>query len=297
MHRYRGIIPRWDEFIEISRLPLPKTIRVNTLKISVEELTKRLSAKGWKLKRCSFCDYFFEVECEDSIANAIEHWLGLYYIQEATSLIAPLALDPKPNEVILDLCAAPGGKTTHMAQIMGNRGLIVANDVKGKRLRALMANVYRMGLINTIVTAYSGFFFPDGFKFDKAIVDVPCSGEGNLRKDPKRINGAEPRFIKQISGLQKGLLLKAIDLVKPGGVIVYSTCTFAPEENEAVVQHALKKRDVVLEEIKEVDIPCCRGLDRWEDLKFDRKMYYTLRIYPHHFNSGGGYVAKLRKLS
>lgn len=294
MERYRQIIPDWDKFIYYCSLPLPRTLRVNTLKLSPQALEARFKNLGWDFKKFEFCPWGYEIETQDEISKTLEHWLGYYYIQEATSFIPVLVLDPHPGEKILDLCAAPGGKTTFIAQITENKAPIWANDVGSKRLRALMANVYRMGAGSVMVTGYNGLFFPQEFKFDKVLLDAPCSGEGNMRKDPDRLKGAEPGFINNISGLQKGLIQKAIDLLKPGGILVYSTCTLAPEENEMVIDYAVRKRDVCIEEIN-LDIPCCCGITEWNGKKLHPDLAKTIRIYPHHLNSGGGYVAKLRK--
>lgn len=180
---------------------------------------------------------------------------------------------------------------------MDGTGTIVANDLNSKRLRALMSNIYKLGVTNCIVTNYDGMRFPiTDFKFDGALVDVPCSAEGNLRKSPRVRFRTSVRYSKRLSGIQRALLLRAIDSVKAGGVIVYSTCTFAPEENEMIVQYALQQRDVHIEPI-EIDAPHSYGLTEWEGVSFHHDMQYAVRIYPHHFNSGGGFVARLRKLS
>ncbi|HIE09670.1 MAG TPA: RsmB/NOP family class I SAM-dependent RNA methyltransferase [Armatimonadetes bacterium] len=297
MERYKGIIPDWPEFLKAMGRPLPLTLRVNTLKVGPGTLKERLEAKGLKVEVADWCPILFTVKGVESLGLLLEHFLGLYHVQEASSLLAPMALEPKPGEVVLDICAAPGGKATHIAQLMENKGTIVANDVQPRRLSALSGNLSRLGVTNALITAYNGLRFPDvGFRFDRALVDAPCSGEGNARKDPKVKGGAEPFYIRWISGVQKGLLLRAIDLVKPGGVVVYSTCTFAPEENEAVVQHALERRDVRIEPLS-LPVPHSPGLTEWEGRRFHPDMEGCARIYPHHFDSGGAFVAKLRKLS
>ncbi|MCS7254228.1 MAG: NOL1/NOP2/sun family putative RNA methylase [Armatimonadota bacterium] len=297
MERYRDIIPNYDEFLRIIDEPMPTTARVNLLKTTPKELIDRLKAKGFEVERSSWCPYLLTLRGDIPAGSTIEHWLGLYYIQEATSLIAPLALSPEPKDAVLDLCAAPGGKTTHVSMLMDGIGTIVANDQNAKRLRALMSNLYKLGITNCIVTEYDGMRFPlSELKFDFALVDVPCSAEGNLRKSPQRRFQTNVRYSRRISGIQKALLLRAIDSVKVGGVIVYSTCTFAPEENEMVVQHALTTRDVQIEPL-ELNAPHSPGLTEWDGLSFHSDMQYAVRIYPHHFNSGGGFVARLRKLS
>ncbi len=293
MERYREIIPRWEEFKKVISQPIPQAIRVNTLKITPEKLKKVLESNGWRIEESTYFRYVFIIKDKNSIANTLEHYLGWFYIQEITSLIAPLVLDPKPKEKILDLCAAPGGKTTFMAQLMKNQGLIVANDISFKRLRALMANIYRLGVTNTVVTDYHALFFPQDVKFDKVLVDVPCSAEGNVRKSPQRVK-CDLKFIQRISSLQKGILIKAIDLVKKGGVVVYSTCTFSPEENEEILNYVLTKKEIEIEKIK-IDIPFSCGITSWQDKIFSSQVKKAIRMYPHHINSGGGFVAKIVK--
>jgi len=295
MERYRQIISDWDKFSYYCSQPLPKTLRVNTLKVSLDMMEKYFKKLGWSFKRFDFCLWGYEVQTGDEISRTLEHWLGYYYIQEATSFISVLALQPQPGEKILDLCAAPGGKTTFIAQIVNNKASIWANDIGFRRIRALMANIYRMGAVSVIVTGYNGLSFPQKFKFDKVLLDAPCSGEGNMRKDPRRLKGAELGFINNISGLQKGLIQRAIDVLNPGGILVYSTCTLAPEENEMVIDYVLRKRKVKVEDI-DLNIPYSQGITEWNGEKFHPDLAKTMRIYPHHLNSGGGYIARLKKI-
>jgi NOL1/NOP2/sun family putative RNA methylase len=242
--RYKKIIPDWEKFEKIMNSPLPIVLRTNTLKITSHKLIEIFKEKNIKIKTNKYSPFLLEVY-KVNPSSLLEHYLGYYYLQEASSLIAPLVLNPSSKDRVLDLCAAPGGKTTFLAQLMKNKGLIVANDVNFKRLRALMANIYRLGVLNTLVTNYNGLFFSSEIKFDKVLLDAPCSAEANIRKSPQRFK-VNLNFIKNISGLQKGLLLKAIDLVKKNGIVVYSTCTFSPEENEEVIEYALQKRCIKL---------------------------------------------------
>ncbi len=297
MERYRDIIPDFDAFLETLERPQPVTIRVNRLKATPEQVANRLKRQGFEVKPLSWNEWILQVEGEDSVAKTLEHWLGWFYIQEASASTAVMVLDPQPNETILDMCASPGGKTTQMAELMGNTGLIVANDTTPKRLRALLANLSRMGIVNTIVTQWDGRNYPDlGLTFDKVLVDAPCSAEGRARENPDLRQGADMNFIRSISGTQKGLLRRALELVKPGGIVVYSTCTFAPEENEAVVAYALQK---VPSELLPIDLPVPHspGLTEWQGRGFGEEMSKCVRIYPHHLDSGGMFIAKLRRLA
>ena len=295
MKRYRSIIPDWERFWEAIHTPLPTVIRTNTLKTNAEELRTRLEDKGFTLERLPWNPVLFQVEGEIPIGATLEHWLGLYYVQEASQTLPVLALDPRPGERILDLCAAPGGKTTQIAALMENRGTLVANDANPKRLRALMANIYRMGAICCVVTECRGEHFPGEGIFDRVLVDAPCSAEGTARKYPHLRQGASLSYIQRMSAVQRGLLYRALELVVPGGIVVYSTCTIAPEENEGVVSRALKKG---LAEILpwEPPVPHERGLPRFGREEYGKEMEKAVRIYPHHFDSDGGFVAVLRRL-
>jgi len=296
MKRYKKIIPDWDEFVYALEKPLPDTIRVNQLRISPESLKKRLEEKGFEVEIASWCPYLFTVRGTESLGHVFEYWQGYYYIQESSSMLAVLALDPEPGEIILDACAAPGGKTTHIAELMENKGTIIANDLNHKRAKALGGNLSRLGILNTFVSNYNGVQLPEKVLFDKILLDAPCSAEGNARREPRLRKGAKINYIRRISRLQEALLLKMIDLLKPDGILVYSTCTFAPEENEMVIQSALEKKNIKLEPIH-IPVSLCPGLMSWEGNNFHSDMDESVRMYPHKFDSGGGFVAKIRKLS
>lgn len=294
MDRYRRIVPDWDAFCEALERPLPAVIRTNTLRTTPRELEGRLVAKGFRLKPLLWDESLFQVEGEVPIGNTLEHWLGLYYVQEATQTLPVLALAPRPGERVLDLCAAPGGKTTQIAQHMEDRGLIVANDPSPKRLRALLANLYRLGVRCAVVTECPGERFPGEGGYDRVLVDAPCSGEGTARRHPHLRKGAPLGLVRRMAGLQKRLLSRALELVRPGGVVVYSTCTLAPEENEGVVRHVL---ELGLGELVpwEPPVPHARGLTEFDGRKFGEEMVKAVRVYPHHFDSEGGFVAVLRR--
>lgn len=296
MERYKEIIPDFDAFMATLEKPQPVTIRVNRLKATPEQVADALKKRGFDIKPTALSEWILQVEGEGSVAKTLEHWLGWFYIQEASAATAVMALEPHPGECILDLCASPGGKTTQMAELMNNMGLIVANDTTPKRLRALLANLSRLGVVNTIVTQWDGRNYPDlGIVFDKALVDAPCSSEGKAREEPELRQGADINFVRSISSTQKGLLRRALELVKPGGIVVYATCTFAPEENEAVVAYALQKVPCELLPIN-LPVPHSPGLIEWQGRVFGEEMKKCVRIYPHHIDSGGMFLAKLRKL-
>ncbi len=190
MERYRTIIPEWEEFLAALERPLPTVIRTNTLRIEPATLKRRLEAKGFRLRPLPWDETCFVAEGKIPIGNTLEHWLGYYYVQEATQLLPAKALGPRPGERVLDLCAAPGGKTTQIAQYMEDQGLLVANDSSAKRIQALLANVYRLGIKCVVVTECLGEKFPKVVEFDRVLVDAPCSGEGVARRFPHLRRGA-----------------------------------------------------------------------------------------------------------
>jgi len=293
--RYNKIMPDRRGFYRALVEPLPPAIRINTLKIGLKEGIKRLSEK-FELERLPFCDFGFRVRTElEKLGNTLEHFMGYYYVQEAVSMIPPLLMELKPHAEVLDLCAAPGSKTTEIAQLMRNSPRLIANDVTYWRLKALVGNLERCGVLNTLVTNYDGVRFPRVQLFDAILLDAPCSSEGTIRRNWKALSGWSENIIRKLSALQRALLRRALSLLKPGGVLVYSTCTFAPEENEAVLAYALEKFDVKLEKIKLRGWKVCPGLTEWDGQKFPDEVARAIRIWPHLNDSGGFFVAKLRK--
>jgi len=191
-----------------------KAIRVNTIKISRNKLLKKLEERGIKLKQIPWYKDGFFVESEKGIAKTLEYFLGYYYIQEASSMIPPLILDPKEGEKVLDLCAAPGSKTTQIAMLMKNSGLIVANDDNLERIKALRTNLQKMGVKNCIVTYERGEnFWKHEIKFDKVLVDAPCSGSGKIISSFSSINLWSQTNVKKLSILQKKLSLSLLQNV------------------------------------------------------------------------------------
>lgn len=290
--RYRSIIEDWDAFLEASDTPMPYVVRANTLKIESQALHQRLTDAGLDVTEYAWNDALFQLA--EPPGRRIEHWLGLYYAQEAVQTLPVMALDPKPGETALDLCAAPGGKATYMAASMRNQGTLVANEPSGRRQMSLLANINRLGVLNTMVTAYQGENFPMQTSFDRILVDAPCSAEGTLRKEPSLRHGASSGTISRLARLQKRLILRAFDLLAPGGLLVYSTCTFAPEENEAVVTHLLQERDAGIVPF-DLPIEASSGLLGWHGETFPEEIKHCVRIYPHHLDSGGGFFARITR--
>ena len=212
-------------------------------------------------------------------------------------MIPPLVLDPKKDETILDTCAAPGSKTTQMAEMMQNTGLIIANDSNMSRIKALRYNLDKSGIINTIVTRMDAAKLnASHIQFDKILLDAPCSAEGTIRKDWKVLSRWSETLIHGLSRLQKHITTNAIHALKPGGTMVYSTCTLAPEENEEVITNLLDKvKGLTVEKISLDGLKTRPGIEEWQDRQYAEQVKNCARIYPQDNDSEGFFVAKLRK--
>ena len=304
--RMRKLLPNeadFDEFDKIIHQKQRRFIRCNTLKISSDNLFERLNKK-WEVKQ-PFENYpeimLVESELEPGeLGNSIEHLLGYFYVQEISSMLPILALKPKPGEFILDLCSSPGSKTTQMAAMMKNEGTIIANDLKLDRIKILAANLERCGVMNVVATRNDGVglcnrLAKKDFKFDKILLDVPCSGEGTLRSSPKTFKMWNFKVVQKLSREQKKLFASAVKCLKVGGEIVYSTCTHSPEENELVVSFALKNFPLKIEKV-ELPLKCRPGVKEWKDEKFEEGVENCCRIYPQDNDSEGFFVSKFKLL-
>ena len=235
------------------------------------------------------------------LGRSLEHLLGYYYIQDLASMLPVTALDPKPGETVLDLCSSPGSKTTQISACMENKGTIIANEVSLSRIKILASNTERCGCANIIITRKDGIAIckklaAQGLKFDKILIDAPCSGEGTLRSSPKTSLMWNPHTIKSLSKLQKAMVESSLEILKPHGVIVYSTCTHAPEENEEVLEYIINKyKNVKIESIN-LPIKCRPGIDSWDNNKFSKDISKSCRIYPHDTGTEGFFVSKLTKI-
>ncbi len=290
--RYRRVIDDWEEFLVSVQKPLPHIVRANTLRIDSSTLCQRLNADGVRTRNVAWLDELIEVS--EPPGPRIEHWLGLYYIQEATQTLPVIALDPHPRETVLDLCAAPGGKTTFIAARMLNRGTLVANEPNGRRQMGLLANLNRLGVLQALVTGYRGESFPGTTPFDRILIDAPCSAEGTVRKAPSLLEGASLHTIDRLSRVQRRLILRAFDLLAPHGLLVYSTCTFAPEENESVITHLLSRRSATVV-APNLPVRVAPGISNWKGEWYPEEIVNCRRIYPHHLDSGGGFLACIRR--
>ena len=290
------------EFIQAAESQKIITIRTNSLKTKRRELAKNLINRGVNLdplaewSKVGLKIYSSTVP----IGATPEYLTGQYMLQSASSFLPVLALNPQPGEKILDMCAAPGGKTTYIGQLLKNEGILVANDFKKERIKSLFFNIHRMGIKNAIITNYDGREFAKLFnKFDRVLLDAPCSGLGVISKDKSVKMNRTYKEILNNSKLQKELILAAIDCCntkgKSGGIIVYSTCSISVEENEWVIDYALKHRYVkCIDPEIAIGEP---GIVTFREKHFHPSVKNTKRIYPHIHNMDGFFIAKLKKYS
>lgn len=273
-----------------AEIELPESIRISTLKLGAKEIISRLRKRGIKLNKILFLKYGYVAEAKFSIGSTQEYLQGHYYIQQRASQMPVQVLDPRPGELVIDMCASPGGKTTQMAQWMQNKGQIIALDV-GRRIGKMCQNIERMGAQNVIVYKRDARFFELEGGADRILLDAPCSGNFVIEKDwyQKRM----PEDIKASARMQKELLAAGIDNLKKGGVLVYSTCSLEPEENEMMIDWALSEFGISLEKI-ELDIGD-GGLVEIEGKKLNAEIRKCKRFWPHKTGMQGFFIAKIRK--
>ncbi len=292
---YNEIIPEFSLFQEVIQRPFIPHLRVNLLKVQPAILVDAFLKKGVNIvSSTKQVDYTFFIPGLYSPGNLLEYFLGYIHPQALTSCLASIILSPKEDSLVLDMCASPGGKTAHMAQIMGNSGLIVANELYPSRHLALGNTLNRLGILNTIVTSYQAQEFPLRQKFDYILADVPCSGEGMFRKTKKGMRYKEKMKKGRLPDLQKKIIIRGYDLLKPGGQMIYSTCTYNPDENEAVVNYLLENRDAELLPI-EMNLRYSPGIISWVGKIYDKRIEKTIRLYPHWVDSVGFFMARISK--
>ena len=279
----------------------PTTFRVNTLHASVEAVRTELEGAGFQLDPVSWRPGAFMLRQGEleRLQETEVYKTGKVYVQSLSSMMPALALDPQPGERILDLTAAPGSKTTQMACLMNGQGTIVANDNNRPRFYKLKANVKMQGASNVEVSLrYGESFGQRPGEFDRVLVDAPCSTEGRFYlPKPASYQFWKPRKMHEMAHKQRKLLAAGLHTLKPGGVLVYSTCTFAPEENEAVVDWALKKY-AHLVSLEPITLPIQNvspGLVGWEDRSYHPELRQAVRILPNTVMEGF-FMAKLRKV-
>jgi NOL1/NOP2/sun family putative RNA methylase len=263
-------------------------LRINTDKITVEEFK---ACSPFDLVPIPWSKDGFYVDASIRPAKHPYYHAGLYYLQEPSAMAPVNELMPTLGDYVLDMCAAPGGKTLQLANAVGEQGVVVSNDISASRLKAVLKNIELFGLKNVIVTANDSEKFLSRHRglYDKVLLDAPCSGEGMFRKDPSMANYWSMEAVMACQTIQMGLVDSVFHLLKPEGDLVYSTCTFAQEENEAVIAHALKNND-------QWALQPCHYSDFDSGLiAEDPRTHLTKRVYPHKVNGEGHFMAHLVK--
>lgn len=287
-----------QDFIELIGSSLPATFRFNPLKHSIDFQTTLLKQQGFSFRSLAELRDSWQVDrAPCPIGKSFSHFTGHLYVQDLSSMLPPLVLEPRPGERVLDMCASPGSKATQIAALMENKGLLLANDGSRRRTRNLISNLRRFGILNTAVSSCPGEQLGNLYfeKFDRVLLDPPCSALGTLHKSPSVLGWWTPERSKKLAVIQKNLLHSGLKALKPGGVLVYSTCTIAPEENERVIQFALDHFPVDLELIRVAGLRTRCGLTSEGRERFHPAMERCVRLYPVDNLSEGFFLARLRK--
>ncbi len=285
--------PDYENYLASFECGAYQGLRVNTAKISVEDFC-RLSP--YELKPVPWCSNGFYYDKEQKPAKHPFYFAGLYYIQEPSAMTTAGFLPVEEGDVVLDLCAAPGGKSTELAAKLNGTGLLVSNDISNSRAKALLKNIEIFGAGNVLVTSEPPNELAKRFPafFDKILIDAPCSGEGMFRKQNNMIKAWEHNGVEMFAGLQRTILKEAVAMLRPGGMLIYSTCTFSKEENEQSIEYLLSLDDSLhLEEL-----PMIEGFDtghpEW-GLTNNPDIKKCRRLWPHHINGEGHFVALVKK--
>ena len=275
-----------------------KYIRVNERKINRDNLAKRLDEiYGIKTENLPYPSNALKItDGFDYAGSTLEIAFGFYYMQSLTSMLPPHFINPSSNDIVLDLCSAPGSKTTQLAEMMGNKGVLVVNELAMDRIKALVFNLDKMNFINYGVINSKGEILSKYYDsyFDKILVDAPCSGLGIIRKNNEVNKWWSLERANHLSEIQTKLLVSAIKMLKVGGELVYSTCTLTPEENELIIDKLLKKYPVDVEPIH-LPMKHSEGLTEYSGVKFDERLASAVRIFPWDVDSDGFFLIKLKK--
>jgi tRNA (cytosine40_48-C5)-methyltransferase len=291
--RFLEYMPDVEKCLAVMESSSSTFIRANTLKIDPKPLQRLLEARNIELGPTELPEVYTVVRTSLPIGATPEYLAGLYYIQDLSSCIAVEELDVSINQLNLDMACAPGGKTTFMAQKMCNSGAICAIEHNRSRIQSVIFNLSRCGVLNTSLYNFDARSVGSlNMKFDRVLLDAPCTCEGIISKDKTRKTSHDPSDIEELSRRQLEMLLEATKVVKPGGLIIYSTCSFAPEENEIVIDELLEilGKSIVIEPTR-YGLP---GLTRFGDRRFHSSLSRTARLYPHLHNTVGFYIARIR---
>lgn len=287
---------KYTQFIESEPA---QYIRINLAKISKSNLSDLLYKK-YQIQTDSvknFDNVLKIIAGNDKIGKTLEHILGLYYIQSLSSMLPPLILNPNHNDIVMDLCGAPGSKSTELAEMMDNKGTLLINEIDNERIKALVFNLERMNVINAAVIHSKGEVLSKIYNdhFTKVLVDAPCSGLGIIQKKGEVSNWWSLNHVDRLQQLQIRLLIAAIKMAKVGAEIVYSTCTLSVEENELVIDKILEKYPVELLDI-ELPVPVRKAFTEYEGKQLNPELKKAIRILPWEFDSDGFFLVKLRKV-
>ncbi|MBN1812264.1 MAG: NOL1/NOP2/sun family putative RNA methylase [Anaerolineae bacterium] len=302
LDKYRDLLSaaEFEQLLQAVQRPLPCAIRINTLEIAVGDARRTWPAwYGWQVQPVVFCETGWQVTGE-SIAQTLEHKMGLYYIQDAASMLPAEMFGFKQNEpLVLDMAAAPGGKTTHLACKMGDRGLVVANDASHSRIPPLRAKLQDWGAINTVITNYPGERFGSWFPetFDKVLLDAPCSGESLRTAERRRMQPVSAQERQALHRRQLELLISAFHVLKPGGEMVYATCSLAPEEDEAVLDVLLNlyPYQAMIETVDHLLPTPAPALASDGERSFHPQVRRGVRLWPHLYDTSGFFAALILK--
>jgi len=283
-----------SNLLQFNETKLNKTIRLNTLRSSCERTVKLLERKRIQLEDIVEIPEGKEIINSPVPIGATPEYLGGYYmLQGKNSMLPSRILDPKTDELIGDFAAAPGGKTSHLAQLMNNEGIIIALEISSNRCRSLKSVLARMGVENTIVLQYDTRKINElDLMFDKILLDAPCSGSGVIISDHSRKQSKTLSDIISYHKYQTELLTESMRVLKPGGELVYCTCSLEPEENELVITRVLKNFDCKIEEL---NIKGKTGLEKFQQYNFHPNIKKAKRIYPHTSKGEGFFIIKMVK--
>lgn len=298
LQRYRAYMSDWHGFLEAMATPLAPAYWVNPLRSSVAAFHQQWQWSAADRQPLAFAANAFLCRASRRPGKSWPYLLGVIHIQELVSQLPVLALEVAPGQAVVDLCAAPGNKTAQIAAQMQGRGTIVAVERDPVRLASMRSGLCRLGVTNAALIVADGRLatLPEA-SYDRVLVDAPCSCEATFRRQPQALQSFVTPGKSFGNGVQVGLLRKALRLVKPGGLVVYATCTFRPEENEAVVAAALSTSHACLEPIAIPGAHWQPGLTAFAGASYGPELAHCARIWPQDMNSSGFFMARLRRLA